>query len=436
MSSDVSNASPPQRALELGARPVVGRIGASHIVIVALIGGAAFAAWRSYPGEAARTGPGGPRGPATAVAAAEVARGDFPVVVSALGTVTATATSVVKPQVSGPLLKVRYAEGQEVAAGDILAEIDPRPFELALAQAEGQLQKDEALLRNAERDLARYESLRNRIKDGVSGQQIDTQRALIGQYRATVDTDRALVGRARLDLEYTRIAAPIGGRIGLRLVDPGNIVQTSDPNGIAVVTRLSPITVIFSLPEAKLQSVLKRVRSGERLVVVAYDHDRSQPLARGALYAIDNQIDAASGTVRLRAEFANDEETLYPNQFVNAELTVETLQGVVLAPAAAVQRGAKGPFVYALDGDDKVAVRPVRLGPSDGERAVIESGLEPGQRVVVEGVDRLRDGAKVVVTRPPKGKPTGSGEQTAKRADGGKDQPSEAAPRTKKAEAR
>jgi multidrug efflux system membrane fusion protein len=198
-----------------------------------------------------------------------------------------------------------------------------------------------------------------------------------------------------------------------------------------VVTRLSPITVIFSLPEAKLQSVLKRFRFGEKLAVVAYDHDRAAQIARGALYAIDNQIDASSGTVRLRAEFANDDESLYPNQFVNAELTVETLKDVVLAPAAAVQRGAKGPFVYALDGDEKVAVRSVRLGPSDGERAVIESGLDPGQRVVVEGVDRLRDGAKVVVARPPKGGPSNTGEPAT---DKRKEAPAER--RAEKAEAR
>jgi multidrug efflux system membrane fusion protein len=431
MSSDVGDVAPAPHAFELAVRRMVQRKIASRVALVGLLVGAVFAAWRYYSTEAARTPPAGARGPATTVAAAEVTRGDFPVVVSALGTVTATATAVVKPQVSGPLLKVRYTEGQEVAAGDILAEIDPRPFELALAQAEGQLQKDEALLRNAERDLARYESLRNKIKDGVSGQQLDTQKALIGQYRAAVDIDRALVGRARLDLDYTHIAAPIGGRVGLRQVDPGNIVQTSDPNGVAVVTRLSPITVIFSLPEAKLQSVLKRFRFGEKLAVVAYDHDRAQQIARGALYAIDNQIDASSGTVRLRAEFANDDESLYPNQFVNAELTVETLKGVVLAPAAALQRGAKGPFVYALDGDEKVAVRSVRLGPSDGERAVIESGLEPGQRVVVEGVDRLRDGAKVVVTRPPKGGPSNAGEPAA-----GKRKEPPAERRAEKAEAR
>lgn len=431
MSSDVGDLAPAPRAFELALRRLAKRKILSRVVLVALLGGAALAAWRYYSTEAPRTSPAGARGPATAVAAAEVARGDFPVIVSALGTVTATATSVVKPQVSGPLLKVRYTEGQEVAAGDILAEIDPRPFELALAQTEGQLQKDEALLANAERDLARYETLRKKIKDGVSGQQLDTQRALIGQYRAAVDIDRALVGRARLDLDYTRIAAPIGGRIGLRQVDPGNIVQTSDPNGIAVVTRLSPITVIFSLPEAKLQSVLKRFRSGETLGVVAYDHDRSEQIARGALYAIDNQIDASSGTVRLRAEFANADETLYPNQFVNAELTVETLKNVVVAPAAAVQRGAKGPFVYALDGDEKVAVRSVRLGPSDGERAVIESGLEPGQRVVVEGVDRLRDGAKVVVTRPPKGEPSKAADPAA-----GKRKEAPVERRAEKAEAR
>lgn len=395
MSSDITESAHP--SINEAARRFRLR-GNARWAILALVGAAAVAAWRYYPSDAPPQVPGG-RGPAAAVAAEEVARGDFPVVFSGLGTVTALATSVVKPQVSGPLTQVSYVEGQIVKAGDTLAQIDPRPFELAVAQAQAQLQKDESLLQNAERDLARYESLRTKLKDSVSGQQLDTQRALIGQYRATVDMDRALVGQAQLNLSYTHIAAPIEGRIGLRLVDPGNIVQTNDANGIAVVTRLSPITVIFTLPEVKLQSVLRRFRSGEKLIVVAFDHEHSGELARGVLYAIDNQIDSSSGTVKLRAEFKNGDEKLYPNQFVNAELTVETLKDVVLTPATAIQRGAKGPFVYVLDGDDKVAVRPVRLGPSDGERAVVEEGLQPGQRVVVEGVDKLRDGAKVVVAR-------------------------------------
>jgi membrane fusion protein, multidrug efflux system len=400
MSSDVTDATRLSLVGD-GARRLLALAGGARRLAAALLAAAVvFAAWLYLAKAAAPpAAPGAARGPATTVAAEEIVRGDFPVVVTGLGTVIPLATSVVKAQVSGPLQQVTYAEGQTVKAGDILAQIDPRPFDLAVAQAQAQLRKDEALLQNAERDLARYETLRMKVRDSVSGQQLDTQRSLIDQSRAAVETDHALLGQAKLNLSYTRIAAPIDGRIGLRLVDPGNIVQTNDANGIAVVTRLSPITVIFTLPEVKLQSVLRRFRSGEKLAVVAFDHEHAGELARGVLYAIDNQIDATSGTVRLRAEFANDDERLYPNQFVNAELTVETLKRVVLAPAVAIQRGAKGPFVYALDGEDKVAVRPVRLGPRDGERAVIEAGVEPGQRVVVEGVDRLRDGARITLAR-------------------------------------
>ncbi|OAI23778.1 multidrug transporter subunit MdtA [Methylosinus sp. R-45379] len=397
MSSDLTEAAPPFIG---AARRFLPRRNLTRWIVVGLVGAVAIGAWRYRAAETpAAPTPG--RGPAIAVAVAEITRGDFPVVFSGLGTVTASATSVVKAQVSGPLVEVRYKEGQIVKAGDILARIDPRPFDLAVAQAQAQLQKDEALLQNAERDLARYELLRTKVKDAVSGQQLDTQRALIGQYRAAVEMDRAQVGQAKLNLSYANIAAPIDGRIGLRLVDPGNIVQTNDQNGIAVVTRLSPITVIFTLPEVRLQSVLKRFRSGEALAVVAYDHEHSQALAHGVLYAIDNQIDATSGTVKLRAEFSNEDEKLYPNQFVNAELTVETLLNVALAPAPAIQRGAKGPYVYVLESDDKVSVKPVRIGPSDGERAVIEGDLAPGQRVVVEGVDKLRDGAKVTLAAGP-----------------------------------
>lgn len=412
MSSDITEPAPP---LVGAARRSLPRGNLARWITAALIGALALAAWRYRAGEPAPA-PGPGRAAPAAVTAAEIVRGDFPVVFTGLGTVTALATSVVKAQVAGPLLQVKYKEGQTVKAGDILAEIDPRPFDLSVAQAKAQLQRDDALLQNAERDLARFEALRAKVRDAVSAQQIDTQRSLIGQYRAAVEMDRALLGQAELNLSYTRVAAPIDGRIGLRLVDPGNIVQTNDPNGIAVVTQLSPITVIFTLPEVKLRSVLRRFRSGEKLAVIAYDREHSGEPARGFLYAIDNQIDATTGTVRLRAEFPNEDEALYPNQFVNAELAVETLKGVTLAPASAIQRGAKGPFVYAIDADDKVVVRPVRLGPGDGERAVIEEGVEAGQRVVVEGVDKLRDGAKITIARgarPPQKADAGKGASAA-----------------------
>jgi membrane fusion protein, multidrug efflux system len=382
------------------ARRVAIRLGAFLAALAGL-----GAAYLFLPRELARAPapPQAGRGAPVAVTAAEAARGDFPVIYSGLGTVVASATSVVKAQVSGPLIDVNSYEGQAVKAGDLLARIDPRPFEFAEAQSEGQLQKDAALLANAERDLARYEALNRKVKDAISRQQLDTQASLISQYKAAVAVDRAQLGQARLNLNYCRIVAPIDGRVGLRLVDPGNIVQTNDPTGVAVITRVSPITVIFTLPEVQLQSVLKRFRAGETLTVLAYDHERaardhSAEIARGRLYAIDNQIDATSGTVKLRAEFANDDERLYPNQFVNAELHLATLKEATLAPAPAVQPGAKGPFVYVIGADDTVAARPVRLGPTDGDRVVIESGLEAGERVVIEGVDRLRDGAKIALS--------------------------------------
>jgi multidrug efflux system membrane fusion protein len=284
-----------------------------------------------------------------------------------------------------------------VKAGEALAQVDPRPYRLALSQAEGQLQKDLALLQNAERDLKRYESLRQQMKDAVSEQQVDTQRALIEQYRGVAAVDRAQVDQARLNLDYTTIVSPIDGRIGLRPVDQGNYVQANDPNGVAVVTQLSPITVVFTIPSGELPAVLKRFRAGEELAVVAYENDRGRPLAQGRLIAIDNQIDANTGTVKLRALFPNEDERLYPNLFVNAELLVDRLKGVTLAPAAAIQRGAKGAFAYVVGPDNVVAIRPVATGPSSGPKVVIQDGLREGDRVVTQGVDRLRDGSTVAL---------------------------------------
>ncbi|WP_457798180.1 MdtA/MuxA family multidrug efflux RND transporter periplasmic adaptor subunit [Methylocystis sp. S23] len=348
------------------------------------------------PKEAGQIGKGPGRTP-TRVAAAEIVKGDFPVVLSGLGTVTPSATAVVKTRISGHLVDVDFKEAQYVKAGDVLASVDPRPYQLALAQAEGQLQKDLALLQNAERDLARYEALIRKMKDVISAQQVDAQRALINQYKGTVAIDRALVDQARLNLAYCKIVSPIDGRVGLRQVDQGNYVQPGDANGVAVVTRLSPITVVFTLPESRLPAVLKKTRAGETLTVVAYDHERSTELARGHLIAVDNQIDASSGTVKLRAEFQNEDERLFPNQFVNADLLVDTLRDATLAPSAAVQQGAKGPFVYAIREDATVQARPVRLGPAQGEQVVVSDGLAAGEKVVVEGADRLREGAAVAL---------------------------------------
>lgn len=337
------------------------------------------------------------RGPATPVGFAEVHAGEFPVILKGLGTVTPSATSVVKSQISGQLLEVNFIEGQAVKAGDILAKVDPRPYELTLMQNEGQLRRDLATLHNAERDFERYRALRNKMKDAVSTQQVDTQEALVAQYKGTVEIDEAMVKTARLNVAYCNIVSLIEGRTGLRQVDKGNFVTPNDPTGIVVVTRLKPITVIFTLPENRLQPVLRRLRSEMKLAVVAFDNASSTELANGELKAIDNQIDASTGTVKLRAEFANEDEKLFPSQFVNIELHVETLHDVVTAPLAAIQRGPRGPFVYVIKPDDTVTPRPVKLGPSAHDRVVVETGLQSGDRVVTEGADRLREGASVTL---------------------------------------
>ncbi|MGA9600924.1 MAG: MdtA/MuxA family multidrug efflux RND transporter periplasmic adaptor subunit [Methylocystis sp.] len=376
---------PSRRALALAA--------------IALLIGAGV--WRYYAASkdapAPTAGAASPltRGPATPVAFDEVHSGDFPVILTALGTVTPSATSVVKSQISGQLVEVNFVEGQAVKAGDILAKVDPRPYEITLKQNEGQLRRDLALLHNAERDFERYRALRHKVQDAVSAQQIDTQEALIAQYKGTVEIDQAMVETARLNVAYCNIVSLIEGRTGLRQVDQGNFVTPNDPNGIVVVTRLKPITVVFTLPESRLQPVLRRFRSGAKLSVVAFDNASSTKLATGELKAIDNQIDASTGTVKLRAEFANQDEKLFPSQFVNVELYVETLHNVVTAPLAAIQRGPQGPFVYVIKPDNTVTSHPVKLGASAHDRVVVESGLQSGDRIVTEGADRLREGASV-----------------------------------------
>jgi len=373
---------------------------------VILLGAAGAALWWGsdrFFGQAAPQARQGSRSPPVAVGVADVVKGEFPVLLTGLGNVTPKETSIVKSQISGQLVEINFVEGQLVKAGDVLAHVDPRPYRLALAQAEGTLLRDRAQLDNAERDLVRYETLDKKLKNAISGQQIDTQKALVVQDKGVVAIDQAMVEQARLNLEYCSVRSLIDGRVGLRVVDVGNYVQANDPNGVVVVTRLKPITVIFTLPEDKLQSVLKKFRGGAALEVSAYDHERSGLLAKGRLIALDNQIDSSTGTVKLRAEFPNDDESLYPNQFVNAVLHVDTLKDAVLAPAAAIQRGASGPYVYLLKSDDTVSVRPVKLGPVGDERVVVENGLESGERVVVEGADKLREGAKVALPAGPRG---------------------------------
>jgi membrane fusion protein, multidrug efflux system len=343
----------------------------------------------------------GGRGQASApvpIGVSPVEKGDVPVTLSQLGTVTPLATVTVKTQLSGYLVQVGFQEGQMVKKGDFLAQIDPRPYQVALEQAQAQLAKDQALLKNAQVDLQRYNTLV--AQNSVATQTRDTQISLVAQDEATVKVDQAQIDAQKLNLTYCRIVSPVTGRVGLRQVDAGNYVQTSDPNGIVVVTQLQPISVIFTLPEDNLPEVMKRVRAGAVLPVTAYDRTGATELAQGKLDTVDNQIDTTTGTVKSRAIFDNDQLVLFPNQFVNAKLLVNTLHDADIVPNSAIQRGAPGTFVYVVKPEKTVAVQKVKLGPSDGQRIAILSGLEPGESVVIDGTDRLHDGAKVTISSP------------------------------------
>ena len=330
-----------------------------------------------------------------AVGTATVARGDLPIVLTGLGTVTPLATATVRSQISGTLVEVDYREGQTVAKGDFLAQIDPRPYQVALEQAQGTLAKDEALLQQAQSDLTRYQTLIR--QDSIARQQVDTQESLVHQYEATLRTDQAGIDAQNLNLAYARITAPIEGRTGLRQVDAGNYVQAGGTPGLVVITQLRPITVIFSLPEDELAAVQKRLHAGAKLRVTLRDRSDSTEIATGALDTIDNVVDVATGTFKLRATFPNDDETLFPNQFVNVQLLVDTQEGATLVPNSAVQTGIPGTYVYLVNADSTVSVRPVAVGATDGARTAIMSGLAVGDRVVVDGADRLRDGSKVAL---------------------------------------
>jgi multidrug efflux system membrane fusion protein len=349
------------------------------------------------------------------IAAAPARSGDMPIYLDGLGSVTAFYNVTVHTRVDGQLMSVPVREGQYVHQGDPLAEIDPRPFQAALDQAEGQLAKDQALLADARLDLDRYKGLL--AQDAIPKQQYDTQVATVGQDEGVVKADQAAVETAKLNLIYAHITSPINGRVGLRLVDPGNIVHAADANGLIVIAQLQPITVVFTLPEDSIPRVMQKFHSGATLPVEAWNRDKTQKLATGHLLTVDNEIDPNTGTLKLKAVFDNNENTLFPNQFVNARLLLESKHNAAIIPAVALQRGAQGSFVYVVKADNTVDMRPVTIGVIEGNDASIDSGVQVGDSVVIDGADKLQPGSSVAVQ--PSNNPSPGGGQAAPAAKTG-----------------